>query len=93
MPFTDIFMTPVLLFPGGRKPGGALGAAGALPGGSGQERGAHVSRQSKQCGKSPGSHSLPALPSGTLLTVPFHRGRGASSPGLVKAWFLPEGIH
>lgn len=80
MPFTDIFMTPVLLFPGGRKPGGALGAAGALPGGSGQERGAHVSPQSEQCSKSPGSHSLPALPSGTLLTVPFHRGGGGFLP-------------
>lgn len=88
MPFTDIFMTPLLLFPGG-----ALGAAGALPGGSGRGRGAHVSRRSVQGGKSPGSHSLPALPSGTLLTVPFHGGEGASSPGLAKAWFLPEGIH
>lgn len=35
MPFTDIFMTLVLLFSGGRKQRGGPGAARTLTGGSG----------------------------------------------------------
>lgn len=82
MPFTDIFMTLVLLFSGGRKQRGGPGAAGTLTGGSGG--GFHVSHRSTQLGKNWGSHSVPPLPSGTLLSSPC-TGR-ASFPSLVKAW-------
>lgn len=79
MPFTDIFMTPALMFSGGRKRGAAPGADGWRP----------VVPSEPEAGR---KHPRP-LPSAPARSVPF-RGEpcppGAPFLRSLRAWFLPE---
>lgn len=88
MPFTDIFMTPALMFSGERKPRGAPGAANPVACGSVAARGPIRARTG--WAETEDQIHLCPLPSG-----PFRVSPSTGSPSLlswVSTLFLPEGL-
>lgn len=89
MPFSDIFTTPVLLFPGGRKQRGAPGNSGAVT----VARGEGVltcAIRARGLAKTEDPIHCPCFPQEHCWVSPSTR--RASFPSLVKAWFLPDGV-